>query len=301
MKLFRTTVAFIAAAHFSQAAIFTNSLSVDAFVRGNAPAANYGAAGSLNVSGSTATNASGTANGIADSFIRFNTGGLVARLNSIFGPNNWAINGVTLRVVEVGAPMNTIFTRGKGAFEIRWTSNDSWTEGTGMPMAPTSDGITYADEPPLLTNTVSLGTFTNSGINSTNSYSLSLPSALTSDIGAGGDVDFYLTAVDPGTGFTFNSQNFTTAGQRPVVIISAVPVPSATGILLSGADVVISGTNGVAGGTYVALSSTNLLLPLNQWTPVATNVLDTGGDFTITATNAFNSPSTQQFFLLRVQ
>jgi hypothetical protein len=302
MKFFLTTLALITAAHFSQAAFFTNSVSVDAFVRSNAPAANYGAAGSLTVSGSTATNSLGAINGIADSFIRFNTGALVTSLNSLFGPNNWVINGVTLRVVEVGAPNNNIFTRGKGAFEIRWTSNDSWTEGTGMPMAPTSDGITYADEPPLLTNTVSLGIFTNAAANSTESFSLALPAALTSDISAGGDVGLYLTAVDSGIGFTFNSQNFTTANQRPIVIISAVPVPSATGIQLSGTDVMIAGTNGAAGGTYVVLSSTNLSSPLNQWTPVATNVLATGGAFTITATNA-NSSSVpaEQFFILRTQ
>ena len=73
-----------------------------------------------------------------------------------------------MRVVEVGSPANTIFTRGKGGFEIFWISNDSWTEGTGMPMGPTMDGIVYTNEPMLLTNTVSLGVFTNAAVNSTN-------------------------------------------------------------------------------------------------------------------------------------
>src|SRR6185437_14135880 len=106
---------------------------------------------------------------------------------STFGPNNWIINGVILRVVEMGAPNNNIFTRGKGIFEIRWTSNDSWTEGTGMPMTPTTDGIAYNDEPPLLTNTVSLGIFTNAAANISDLFSLALPAALTSDISAGTD------------------------------------------------------------------------------------------------------------------
>ena len=39
-----------------------------------------------------------------------------------------------------------------------------------MPMGPTMDGIVYTNEPALLTNTVSLGTFTNTGINNTNSF-----------------------------------------------------------------------------------------------------------------------------------
>src|SRR5882724_6273776 len=117
--------------NISRATLFTNTDSSDAFVRSNAPTANYGGAGSLSVSGATATNVSGIANGIADTFVRFNTAGMVASLNSLFGLGNWVINGAILRVKETGSPSNNIFTRGKGAFEIRWISNDSWAEGTG--------------------------------------------------------------------------------------------------------------------------------------------------------------------------
>ena len=189
--LFVSLIITTAASH---GALFTNNISADAFVRSAAPTANYGAAGSLTISGSTATNVVGTVNGIADAFIRFNTAGLVTSLNSVFGPNNWIINGASLRVVEMGAPNSNIFTRGKGAFEIRWISNDAWSEGTGMPMAPTTDGIAYNDEPPLLTNTVSLGIFTNAAANTTDSFSLALPATFTSDISAGGDVGLYLKA-----------------------------------------------------------------------------------------------------------
>jgi hypothetical protein len=302
MKLFLTILTLIAAADISRAALFTNTVSVDAFVRSNAPTANYGGAGALTISGATATNAVGTINGNADSFIRFNTGALVTSLNSAFGPNNWVINGVALRVVEMGAPNSNIFTRGKGAFEIRWTSNDSWTEGSGMPMAPTADGIVYNDEPPLLTNTVSLGTFTNAAANTTDSFSLALPPAFTDDLIAGGDVDLYLTAVDTNIGFTFNSQNFTTASLRPILVISAVPTPGAIGLGLSGTDVVINGTNGVSGGTYILLSTTNLSAPLNQWTPLVTNMLSANGPFNVTATNVNSSGApAQQFFILQTR
>jgi hypothetical protein len=298
MKFLLTFLALIAAANISRAALFTNSISIDAFVRSNAPAANYGGAGAVTVSGSTATNASGTVNGVADTFIRFNTAALVTSLNSVFGPNNWVINGVTLRVVEMAAPGNTVFTRGKGAFEIRWISNDSWTEGTGMPNAPTTDGIAYNDEPLLLTNTVSLGIFTNAAANATDLFSVTLPPALTSDISAGGDVSLYLTAADTGIGFTFNSQNFTTANQRPILIISAVAPPGTATITFSGTDIIISGTNGVAGQTNVVLASTNAIAPLNQWTPIATNIMTGTGPFSIT-NNAGASP--QQFFLLQTK
>ena len=198
MKLFFVTSILALGATCSQAALFTNMVSFDAFVRSNAPTANYGAAGSLTVSGPAATNSLGTVNGIADSFVRFNTETLVTSLNSQFGPGNWMINGVSLRVVETGAPIShNIFTRGKGAFSAFWISDDDhdWIrKSTGMrDQGPTADGIVYTNELALLTNTVSLGTFTNAAANSTNSYSFALPPAFTDDIETGGDVGLFLT------------------------------------------------------------------------------------------------------------
>jgi hypothetical protein len=115
-------------------------------------------------------------------------------------------------------------------------------------------------------------------------------------------VGLYLTAVSPGIGFTFNSQNFGTATQRPLFILSVVPTPGTIGITLSGADVVITGTNGASSGSYVVLSSTNLLSPPNQWVPIATNMLTANGAFSITATNANNAAAApQQFFILQTQ
>lgn len=282
------------------AALFTNTVSIDAFVRSNAPTANYGAAGSLNVSGAEATNGLGIVNGIADSFIQFNTSALMAGLNSQFGPGNWAINGVSLRVMETGSPNNNIFTRGKGAFSVSWISNDDWTDGTGMPMTPTTDGIVYANESALLTNRVALGTFTNAAANSTNSYALALPQPFLDDLGAGGDVGLYLTAASPGIGFTFNSQNFNTAVQRPLLIISAVQKPGVIGLGLSGSNLTISVTNGIAGQKYLLLTSSDLFSPISQWTPISTNFPGATGDFSI-ATPINSDSSVQQFFILQTQ
>src|SRR3569833_2420358 len=139
MKLFFATLILVIGVACSRAVLVTNTITIDAFVRSNAPTANYGAAGSLTVSGATATNSLGAVNGVADSFIRFNTSALVTTLNSQFGPGNWVINGVSLRLVEVGSPNNNNFTRGKGAFSAFWISNDDWIEGTGMPMTPTKN------------------------------------------------------------------------------------------------------------------------------------------------------------------
>ena len=304
MKLLLTFLASIVIAGSSRAAFFTNSASADSFVRSNAPTSNYGGAGALSVSGFNSVNGSGVTNGVFDSFIRFNTAAMVTNFNSLFGSNNWVIGGVKLRVTELGTPANTLFNRGKGAFEIRWIANDNWIEGTNPPTAPTTNGIAYNDEPALLNGATdaSLGTFTNAGADGTLSFPLALPAAFTGDLKAGGDVGIFLTAIDPGIGFTFDSRSFGTTNARPFLEISGMPQPGIVAISLSGANVTLSATNGAADGTYYVLTGTNLAQPLNQWQPVTTNMLTVGGNFSITATNAANASALgQQFFILQTQ
>jgi len=78
------------------------------------------------------------------------------------------------------------------------------------------------------------------------------------------------------------------------------PAPALTGISLSGGNVVLNATNGIAGGTYYVLTSTNAATPLSQWLPVFTNVLSTSGSFILTTTNGFSSQSSQQFYILQL-
>ncbi len=303
MKYLFTFLTFMVIANPVRAALFTNSADADAFVRTNAPTSNYGGAGSLSVSGSNSYNvAFSVTNGIADAFIRFNTAAMVTSFNTLFGANNWVISGAKLQVTEVGTPNNSIFDQGKGGFGIYWVANDNWTEGTGMPNTPTTDGIVFTNETVLLANTAYLGKFTNTAANGTLLFLLALPSVFVSDAQAGGEVTLFLTAIDPQIGFTFNSRSFGTTSARPFLEISAVPKPGITGISLSGTNVIIAATNGAAGGTYYVLGSTNAALPLNQWLPVATNVLTASGNFSITATNSVNVNSPwQQFFILQTQ
>ena len=303
MKKILSLLTIIVIAGSSRAAFFTNSVSVDAFVRASAPTSNYGGAGALSVSGTNAVNGSGVTNGAFDSFIRFNTAAMMTNFNSLFGSNNWAVSGAKLRVTEIGAPGLTLFNRGSGAFQIRWIANDNWTEGTGNPGMPTTTGIVYTNEPTLLNSgaDASLGTFTNAGADVTLSFPLALPTALVSDLKAGGEVGVFLTAIDPGIGFTVDSRSFATTNARPFLEISAAPRPGITGISLSGTNILFTATNGAAGGIYYLLGSTNLSSPLNQWTPIATNVLSANGNFSIIATNAVLENLPQQFFILQTQ
>jgi hypothetical protein len=91
-----------------------------------------------------------------------------------------------------------------------------------------------------------------------------------------------------------------TAGQVKLVV--AVPSPPNFGNIRvangGGGSFVMSGTGGVTNGTYYVLASTNLALPLNQWTPVATNPFDGNGNFAFTNTPAANSP--QMFYRLQL-
>ncbi len=285
----------------ARAACFTNSVSVDSFVRASAPTLNYGGAGALSVSGTNAVNASGATNGAFDSFLRFNTAAMATNFDSQFGTTNWAISGARLRVTELGAPANTLFNRGVGAFEIRWIANDNWTEGTGTPSSPTTTGITFNDEPILLNAGTdgSLGTFTNAGADGTLSFPLALPEAFTTDLKAGGEVGLYLTAIAAGIGFTVDSRSFGTTNDRPFLEISALPRPGIFAINWSGANLVLGVANGVAGGMYSVLTATNLAMPVNQWTAVATATPRGSGNFTATVTNASTAP--QQFFILQAQ
>jgi Pro-kumamolisin, activation domain/Immunoglobulin domain len=77
--------------------------------------------------------------------------------------------------------------------------------------------------------------------------------------------------------------------------------PGITGFTMSGANLVINGNDGLAGQTYYVLMGTNLMLPLSQWTSVATNIPGGTGNFTITLTNAVNLNLPQSFYILKVQ
>jgi autotransporter-associated beta strand protein len=73
--------------------------------------------------------------------------------------------------------------------------------------------------------------------------------------------------------------------------------PLITSVSLSGTSLVISGSNGTAGQQYTEMASTNLALPLVQWSPVLTNNF-TGGNFSIT--NTVNPLAPQNFYILRL-
>jgi autotransporter-associated beta strand protein len=106
-----------------------------------------------------------------------------------------------------------------------------------------------------------------------------------------------LPALNPGLAWNWNPATATLS----VVQGSSFPPtvsPAIKGFSISGANVLISGTNAQAGAIYYLLTSTNLLLPLSQWTAVSTNVAAGANNFSFTETNAVSPGSPKQFYIL---
>jgi hypothetical protein len=84
-------------------------------------------------------------------------------------------------------------------------------------------------------------------------------------------------------------------------VISIVPLtpPAIGGARIENSNLVLSGTGAPADWTYYVLSSADASLPLAQWTPIATNQTDAGGNFFVTNSVAPNLP--QSYLILRFQ
>lgn len=83
-----------------------------------------------------------------------------------------------------------------------------------------------------------------------------------------------------------------------VIAASASVVPHIHTAAFSGTGFIVGGSNGLPEGNYYVLVSTNLALPLNQWTPIATNPFDAGGGFNFT--NLSGTNASQLFYLLQL-
>ena len=81
-------------------------------------------------------------------------------------------------------------------------------------------------------------------------------------------------------------------------IVPPPPPPTIKSISISGGQIVISGTNNNgSGGTYKVLTSTNVAVPLSNWTVLTNSSFDTSGNFSSTNATGTNN---QQFYILRV-
>jgi len=98
------------------------------------------------------------------------------------------------------------------------------------------------------------------------------------------------------TGLAWNTYALNTSGTLSIVRLTS---PTIASLNIAGGSVIIAGSGGTDNWPYYLLASTNLSLPLAQWSRVATNQFDAAGNFSIT--NAINPDWPQSFYRLQLQ
>ena len=94
--------------------------------------------------------------------------------------------------------------------------------------------------------------------------------------------------------------NLAVNGTIAAVVVPAIPpTPTITHFSVSGLNLQFNGTNGTPGGTFYVVASTNVLLPLTNWTSISTNTFFGGGTFNVTLTNAVDPNAPQSFYSIK--
>jgi hypothetical protein len=103
----------------------------------------------------------------------------------------------------------------------------------------------------------------------------------------------YATSFRALSASTFGAASGTANAAVTIVEIMFTPTITQT-IARSGNQVIINGAGGMAGATYRILGTTNVALPLAQWTPIFTNQFGAGGSFSYT--NVIQPNRRSQYF-----
>jgi autotransporter-associated beta strand protein len=104
-----------------------------------------------------------------------------------------------------------------------------------------------------------------------------------------------IVPATPGTGLAWDTNNLPN-GVLAVISV-AVPQPVITSVSLSGTNIIINGSNGLAGEQYHILTSTNVALPLSSWTVLPAGTFS-GATFSLTNGIDLNAP--RGFYIIRV-
>ena len=116
---------------------------------------------------------------------------------------------------------------------------------------------------------------------------------------------FSLTLPGGVSGFLTNDPSILPGYASLALVVTAIvpytPPVTFTGVTLSGTSLVLSATGGKPGDQVTVLSTTNLTLPLAQWTTVTVGNYDGSGNFTYTVNGALGSGVSQQFYILQGQ
>ena len=99
--------------------------------------------------------------------------------------------------------------------------------------------------------------------------------------------------------FTDNAPTPGIASATNFLTVTALPL-SIQEFRVTGTNLALTGAGGGPGSPCLVFASTNLALPLSQWTPILTNGYDANGRFNllIALTNTLNPNAAAQFFVL---
>jgi rhamnogalacturonan endolyase len=100
-------------------------------------------------------------------------------------------------------------------------------------------------------------------------------------------------------GLLWNTNLLNTNGLISVVVAPSPSAPLISSVSLNGGDLIFAGTNGPVDATYYVLTSTNITVPLTNWTRIATNQVPANATFIFT--NAISPGSAQGFYRLQVE
>jgi autotransporter-associated beta strand protein len=104
-----------------------------------------------------------------------------------------------------------------------------------------------------------------------------------------------ITPATPGPGLTWNTSALNTTG---TISVSGTSGPKFTGMNLQGANLILSGSNGVASQQYYVIATTNITLSRTGWTRIATNSFDGNGNFNFT--NVITPAIPRRFFSIQL-
>jgi autotransporter-associated beta strand protein len=208
-----------------------------------------------------------------------------------------ALGGFTLnsgRTVMGNGAVNGNFTVTSGATIAPGNSVGTLTFSNALTLAAGSVqnfelGATNASDQVIVLGALSLG----GTLNVTN---LAGFGAGTYTLFTAASVSGALTLGSAPAGYTCALSNSTAAVQLVVTSTNAVPPVFTSAGAASGA-VIFSGSNGSPLGNYLVLGSTNIVLPMSNWTRLATNQFDANGLFNFTNVPGADS---QKFFRLQL-
>jgi len=203
-------------------------------------------------------------------------GSLVVSPGAILSPSG---TNITLRTTEgssstgIIAASNTITLNGTTVVKLNGSGvNDQVRSGAGITCGGTLNLVNISGAP--LADGNSFKVF------SAASYAGSFAS---------------LTPATPGSGLVWGTSQLN-AG---VINVVAAPQPVINSVKISEGNLIFSGTNGLASGTFYVLTATNLTTPATNWVTLSTNSFNANGSFNVT--NVINPGAPQRFYCIKPQ